>query len=155
MRSAETNTVALISMVTHSAPIHSMRLSGCCETKSKTVARAEGPAIEGTASGTMSGSTSISVSATAGGGNTMRRAIKNKITPPPICRASSERFMTRKKPSPTNIKASSKKNAMLISRKMTLGRRSGATCLSALANTGILPTGSVMSTNKMVAETKV
>ena len=155
MRSADTSTTALISMVTHSAAIQSRRLSGCCDTSSKTVASADGPASAGTAKGTISGSSKISASCVAAGGKTMRSAIKNKITPPPICKDKSLRFITRKKPSPTNINVSSKKNAIRISRKMTRARRSGATCLSALANTGILPTGSVMSTSKIVAEAKV
>ena len=53
MRSAETSTTALTSMVTHSAPIHSRRRSGCCDTSKSTVARALGPAMAGTASGTI------------------------------------------------------------------------------------------------------
>jgi hypothetical protein len=40
-------------------------------------------------------------------------------------------------------------------KRLTRARRSGDTCLSALANTGILPTGSVMSSSKIVAEAKV
>ena len=85
----------------------------------------------------------------------MRSAIKNKMTPPPICSASSLRFITRKKLSPTNMKVSSSANAISISRKITRGRRSGATCLSALAKMGMLPTGSVISTSKMVADQNV
>ena len=155
MRSADTSTTALMSMVTHRAATHSMRRSGCCDTSNNTVANAEGPAMAGMARGTISGSTNCSVSCAAGGGKTMRSAIKNKITPPPICSDKSLKFMTRKKPSPTNIKVSSNRKAIEISRRMTLARRCGATCLSALANTGMLPTGSVMSTSKMVAEAKV
>ena len=85
----------------------------------------------------------------------MRSAIRNRITPPPICRDSSLRFITRKNPSPTNIKVSKSAKAIRISRRMTQGRRCGATCLSALANIGMLPTGSVISSNKMVAEANV
>ena len=155
MRSADTSTTALTSMVTHRAAIHSMRLSGCCDTSSSTVARALGPAMAGTARGTISGSSICSGSMLSGGGNTMRKAIRNRITPPPICSASSERFITSRKRSPTNMKVSSSTKAIRISRRITHGLRSGATCLSALAKIGMLPTGSVISTSRMVAEAKV
>ena len=85
----------------------------------------------------------------------MRSAIKNRITPPPICSDSSLRFITRKKLSPMNMKVSSSKKAISTSRKMTRARRSGATCMRALAKIGMLPIGSVIRISKMVAEAKV
>ena len=114
--------------MTHKAAIHSTLRSGACETNNKTVANAEGPAIAGIAKGTIKGSSRVSGSSLAGGGNTIRKAIKNKITPPPICSANSLKFMRRKKLSPTNIKLNNKTNAIITSRKITHGLRSGETC---------------------------
>ena len=85
----------------------------------------------------------------------MRRAIKNKITPPAICNASGLKFMTRRKLSPMNMKTSSRANAIKTSRKMTRGLRLDGTFLKALAKIGMLPNGSVMSSSKIVAEAKV
>ena len=85
----------------------------------------------------------------------MRKAIRNRITPPPICSANSDRFITSRKRSPTNMKVSSSTNAIRISRRITHGLRWGATCFRAFAKIGILPTGSVINTNRMVAEAKV
>ena len=85
----------------------------------------------------------------------MRSAIKNRITPPAICSESALKFITRKKPSPTNMKISSSANAISTSRTITSGRRSGATFLSALAKIGMLPNGSVIRISRMVAEAKL
>ena len=74
------------------------------------------------------------------------------------------KFITRKKPSPTNMKVSSSANANEGQqqrkrnqhlRKITSGRRAGATFLSALAKTGILPNGSVIRISRMVVEAKL
>jgi hypothetical protein len=107
------------------------------------------------ASGTISGSPRSSVTSDLGGGKIMRSAIRNKITPPPICSDSSLRPITRKNPSPTNMKVSSNRKAIITSLRITHGRRCGATCLRALANIEMLPMGSVIRISKMVAETKV
>ena len=63
--------------------------------------------------------------------------------------------MTRIKTSPVNMKASSSAKAINTSRKMTHGMRWGGTFFSAFANIGMLPNGSVVSSSKIVAETKV
>ena len=85
----------------------------------------------------------------------MRRAIKNRITPPAICKASALKFITRKKPSPMNMKTSNRPNAISTSRKMTSGLRLAGTFFSELTNMGILPNGSVMSSSKIVADAKM
>ena len=116
---------------------------------------AEGPAMAGMASGTISGSPSNSGTCDGGGGKIMRKAIRNITTPPATCSDRPLRLSTRRKPSPRNMKVSNTPNAMLISRRITRERRSGATFFSALAKIGMLPNGSVISSNRMVAETKV
>ena len=85
----------------------------------------------------------------------MRSAIRNITTAPASCSASGDRFITRRKPSPRNMKASSSTKAISTSRRITRGRRAMGTLLSALAKMGMLPSGSVISSSKMVAEAKV
>ena len=53
------------------------------------------------------------------------------------------------------MKMSNKRNAISTSRTMTNGRRCGGTLRRALAKMGMLPNGSVISSNKTVAEAKV
>ena len=148
-------TVAHTAMVTLRAATHSQRRSGAWLTSSSTVASAEGPASAGTASGTIRGSVVVSSAGAGGGGNTMRSAIRNSTTAPASCNDSCDRFITRRKPSPRNMKASSSTKAINTSRRITRGRRAIGTLLSALAKMGMLPSGSVIRSSKMVAETKV
>ena len=68
--SADSSTSAHTPMVTHSAPFHS---------SSRTVARAEGPAKAGMASGTMSGSPVYSAAAVSDGGKSC--AAQSKTAP--------------------------------------------------------------------------
>jgi hypothetical protein len=53
------------------------------------------------------------------------------------------------------MKVSSSMKAISISRKITQGLRAGATCLSALAKSGMLPIGAMIGISKMVAQAKV
>ena len=60
-----------------------------------------------------------------------------------------------KKPCPANIKPSSTAKAIKTSRTMTRARLAWGTAFRALANRGMLPSGSVISSSKMVAEAKL
>jgi hypothetical protein len=119
------------------------------------VARADGPASAGIASGTIRGSPSCTAPSAGGGGKIIRSAIRNSTTPPAICSDRSDRFISRRKRSPTNMKVSSSPKAISTSRRITRARRSGATGRRALAKIGILPNGSVISSSRMVAEANV
>ena len=85
----------------------------------------------------------------------MRSAIKNSTTAPAICSDRSLRFITRRNSAPKNRNTSSRANAISTSRRITRARRSGATPRRALAKMGMLPSGSVISRSRMVADAKV
>ena len=155
MRSASSSTTAHTAMVTHRAATHSIFRSGAWATSSITVAMAEGPASAGMAKGTISGSPGRSVGGPASGGKIMRSAIRKSTTAPAICSDRSLRFITRRNCAPKNKNTSSSANAISTSRRITRARRSGATPRSALAKMGMLPSGSVISSSKMVADAKV
>ncbi len=53
------------------------------------------------------------------------------------------------------MKPSSSPKAISTSRRITRRRRAGATAFSALAKIGMLPTGSVISSSRTVAEAKL
>ena len=73
-----------------------------------TVASAEGPAIAGMARGTINGSApGVSPKTPSGCAKTMRRAIRNRITPPAIDSAVSETCISVRKACPPNMNASS------------------------------------------------
>lgn len=85
----------------------------------------------------------------------MRRAIRNSTTAPAICSDRSLRFMTCKNCAPKNKNTNSSAKAISTSRRITRARRSGATPRRALAKMGMLPSGSVISSSRMVADAKV
>jgi hypothetical protein len=72
---------------------------------------------------------------------------QNKIPPPAMCSASELRFMTGRKPSPINMKTSSRPKAINTSRKITNGLRCGERFVCGLAKIGMLPNGSVTSSS--------
>ena len=154
-RSASSSTTAHTSMVTVSAATHSMRLSGAWLTNNNTVAMAEGPAKAGMAKGTIKGSATGTGVSWGGGGKIIRKAIKNSTTAPPICRETSDKLKAFRNDCPANMKASSRPKAINTSRTMTRARRSGGTARSEFTKIGMLPSGSVISSSKMVAEAKV
>ena len=142
-------------MVTLKAATHSRRRSGAWLTSSSTVARAEGPASAGMASGTISGSWLGTGLSGVGGPKIMRSAIKNSTRAPPMSSETSDKLIARRKACPANMKASSTTKAISTSRTMTRLRRWAGTALRLFTKIGILPNGSVISRSKMVAEAKL
>ena len=89
-----------------SAPAHIAIFAGSRVAISITVASAEGPAISGTARGTMSGSPPCGGPKTpSGSANTMRLAIMKRITPPAIDNDDCERCMSSRNLAPPAMKA--------------------------------------------------
>ena len=130
-----------------------LSFSSCMDENKSTVANEDGPASAGIASGTINGSLSPSTSPKTppSCGNTIRRAIKNKMTPPPMRRETSDNCMAERKCLPKNINNINKIKAIAHSRTTTRQRLSGATCESALTKIGMLPNGSVTSISKTKA----
>ncbi|ETP66910.1 hypothetical protein BDSB_14595 [Burkholderia dolosa PC543] len=158
IRSASTSVTAQTIIVTVSAPTHSNILPGACDVSSITVASADGPASAGIASGTMNGSPPARgslPSAPSGCGKIIRSAIRNSTIPPPSRSDRSVRLIIRRKRSPTTMKNSRITNAIPTSRRISFTRRSRGTSRIAVMNSGMLPSGSVISTSSTVADRNV
>lgn len=75
--------------------------------------------------------------------------------PPPMRSDRSVRFIIRRKRSPTTMKNSRITNAIPTSRRISFTRRSRGTLRIAEMNSGMLPSGSVISRRSTVADRKV
>ena len=78
-----------------------------------------------------------------------------RITPPATSSERSDRCMTCRKLSPTNMKANSTQKAMPTSRTATRVRRSLGTARMMGMKMGKLPSGSSTSSSRMRAERKL
>jgi drug/metabolite transporter (DMT)-like permease len=137
-----------------SAAAHIPIFPGSRVAMSITVARADGPAISGTASGTMSGSPlGCGPKAPSGWAKTMRMAIMKRITPPAMDNDVSERCMSSRSARPNIMKSARIAAAIAHSRTITRRRRGAATSASIAFTSGTLPNGSITSRSNITAET--
>ncbi len=155
MRVALSSTTAHTAIVALSEPIQVHIRPGACDTSSITVASADGPAMAGIANGTIKGSPVSCPSAGPSRGKIIRSAIRNSTMPPAICNDRSVRLIMRKNASPKNMNTSNNAKAMPTSRSTTRLRRSGATGRRAEMKMGMLPSGSVISSSRTVADANV
>ena len=152
IRSALNSMISHMTATSDNAATCSITSVVLVEEKSSTVANADGPANAGIASGTINGScceSVVSPNTPPGCGNTMRIAIRNRITPPPMRRETSDNCMAARKCRPKNMNRRSNKNAIAHSRTTTRQRFSAGTFANALANSGTLPNGSVTRNSRM------
>jgi hypothetical protein len=103
-----------------SAPSHSGQRCGSRLIINSSVANNDGPATYGIANGTMNGSPVVfSCSDVSAEGKTIRKAIKNRITPPAIVKAGSEICNTCSRNRPAKRKKIITTKAMSSSRTTT------------------------------------
>src|SRR6266571_300942 len=153
IRSAKSRVTSDAAIATVTASSHSTRRWGARDTSSTTVAIAAGPAIDGIASGTMSGSPEgVSPKMPSRLRKIIRSAIRNKIIPPARLseRSDSPKRSRRALPNITNTISTA--SAIAHSRAITRKRRAGLTCRSSETNNGMLPIGSVTSSRITTAE---
>ena len=150
--SASTTVVAAIAAVsaTSQVPI----VAGSRDAISMTVASADGPAIDGIASGTRNGSApGGSPKMPSGRGNTIRIAIRNRMIPPAIV----ERFLGQVQPLQERPAAQHERDQDRRRPRRTRAarrgtRRSARRSCSAATTSGTLPNGSMTSISRIVAE---
>src|ERR1700712_1607124 len=85
----------------------------------------------------------------------MRSAIRKSTIPPPSRNDKSVKLMARRKRSPATMNSSKMPKAMPHPLKITIRRRSFATPRKALMKIGMLPSGSVIRTSRIVADKKL
>ena len=142
-------------MATVSAPAHSRIRAGCWLTSSITVAIELGPAIAGTARGTMNGSPARTSSDPPVGGKIIRMAIRKSTTPPANCRLTLLNPNADRNVSPENRNPRRITNAIACSRTITRQRLAASMGRNELANSGMFPSGSRISISNTKADTKV
>src|SRR5690349_7423952 len=153
-RCAPSITALATSIGALSARIQAGGRPGSRDAISMTVASAEGPAIEGTANGTMKGSLpGRSPNTPSGWRNTMRSAIRNRMMPPAIESETSESCSHCRNSRPSSMKASSTTYAIKHSRSTMGTRRAAGTLASAEITIGTFTNGSMTNNKRTAAET--
>src|SRR5215831_4633551 len=152
-RSPASSSTVVTAITTTSAPASMPRRCGECEASSITVASADGPAMSGMASGTMSGSPASSLpNVPSKRPNTMRIAIMKRITPPAMDKDVCVSCMTDMICGPKAPNAARIAKAIAHSRRMIARRRGTGMPASMAFTTGTLPNGSTTSRRMMTAE---